>query len=172
LTLNGATLAVRSAHGRRIQGQRLEVQDCETGEWVAVPPNRDAYVVNMGDMISRITGGLDKRNKNLADRYSVVLFDGNLDYKLRRLDRAFGQDGDGNGDREVDETSADRSGTHGGAYNDHLQPSQEDVIASEGNVRETGRESKIVIFARHVSGRQQLLFLYHRLAEPCALFTS
>jgi isopenicillin N synthase-like dioxygenase len=71
----------------------LEVQDHETGEWVGVPPNKDVYVVNLGDVMSKITGQ-DYRssvhrvvNKNTEDRYSVVFFlDGNLDYKLRRLD--------------------------------------------------------------------------------------
>jgi hypothetical protein len=36
----------------------LEVQDREMGEWIGVPPDPAAYVVNMGDIISRITGGL------------------------------------------------------------------------------------------------------------------
>ena len=72
----------------------LEVQDRETGEWVGVPPNKDAYVVNMGDIINRITGGYYKSsthrvlNRSPNDRYSAVFFfDGNLDSKLRRLDR-------------------------------------------------------------------------------------
>lgn len=72
----------------------LEVQDRETGDWIGVPPNKEAYVVNMGDMISRITGNNYKSsvhrvvNKSSTDRYSAVFFvDGNLDYKLRRLDR-------------------------------------------------------------------------------------
>ena len=72
----------------------LEVQDRETGEWVDVPPKKDAYVVNLGDMMSRITGDKYKSsmhrvlNKNPTDRYSVVFFfDRNLDYKLRRLDK-------------------------------------------------------------------------------------
>ncbi|KAJ0115247.1 hypothetical protein J7T55_001657 [Diaporthe amygdali] len=78
----------------------LEVKDVDTDEWVGVPPKRDAYVVNMGDMISRITGGLYKSsihrviNRAPDDRYSVVFFfDGNIDYKLRPLDKAFSKDG-------------------------------------------------------------------------------
>ncbi|KUI60242.1 hypothetical protein VP1G_07450 [Cytospora mali] len=87
----------------------LEVLDVERDEWVDVPPSRDAYVVNMGDMISRITGGFYKSsvhrviNKNPDDRYSVVFFfDGNIDYKLRLLDKAFDKDG-----REIVEQEAD-----------------------------------------------------------------
>ncbi|KAL5355205.1 hypothetical protein BJX96DRAFT_3619 [Aspergillus floccosus] len=77
----------------------LEVQDRETGEWIGVPPNPAAYVVNLGDMMSRITRGRYKSsihrviNKNPTDRYSVVFFfDGNLDYKLRPLD-SIGEEG-------------------------------------------------------------------------------
>ncbi|PYI00452.1 Clavaminate synthase-like protein [Aspergillus sclerotiicarbonarius CBS 121057] len=79
----------------------LEVQHPETGEWVGVPPDREAYVVNMGQMITRITGGQYKSslhrvvNRNATDRYSVVLFvDGNLDFKLRRLDKKPEEDKD------------------------------------------------------------------------------
>lgn len=71
----------------------LEIQDRETGEWIPIPPKEDAYVINMGDMISRITDGHYKSsihrviNRNNNDRYSIVFFfDGNIDYKLRRLD--------------------------------------------------------------------------------------
>jgi isopenicillin N synthase-like dioxygenase len=87
----------------------LEVQDRKTGEWVGVPPNKSAYVVNMGDIISRITGGLYQSsihrvvNKNPTDRFSVVyFFDGNIDYKLHRLDKVFGQ-GENNGSRDENE---------------------------------------------------------------------
>jgi isopenicillin N synthase-like dioxygenase len=72
----------------------LEVLDQQKGQWVGVPPNKDAYVVNMGDMMSRITGGRYKSsvhrvlNRNPTDRYSVVFFfDGDLDYQLRPLDK-------------------------------------------------------------------------------------
>ncbi|KAG8157613.1 hypothetical protein KVR01_012655 [Diaporthe batatas] len=88
----------------------LEVKDVGTGEWVGVPPKRDAYVVNMGDMISRITGGLYKSsihrviNRQKEDRYSIVyFFDGNIDYKLRLLDEAFGKDGQS--EAEADEAA-------------------------------------------------------------------
>jgi isopenicillin N synthase-like dioxygenase len=77
----------------------LEVQDRETGEWIGVPPNPAAYVVNMGDMISRITRGLYKSsihrvvNKNPTDRFSVVyFFDGNIDFKLYPLDGVGGDE--------------------------------------------------------------------------------
>ena len=72
----------------------LEIQNRETGEWIGVPPKQDAYVINMGDMMSRITGNQYKSsihrvlNKGLVDRYSVVFFfDGNLDYILQPLDK-------------------------------------------------------------------------------------
>ncbi|KAF4540042.1 Isopenicillin N synthase [Lasiodiplodia theobromae] len=71
----------------------LEVLNQTTGEWVAVPPDRDAYVVNVGDMLQQITGGHFKSNvhrvRNLGDedRYSVpYFFDGCLDARLARLD--------------------------------------------------------------------------------------
>jgi isopenicillin N synthase-like dioxygenase len=70
----------------------LEVLDQATGQWRLVPPNKDAYVVNLGDMMSKITGGVYKSsmhrvvNRNKTDRYSVVFFfDGNRDYKLKPL---------------------------------------------------------------------------------------
>lgn len=70
----------------------LEVLDEETKDWVLVPPNPDAYVVNLGDMMSTMTRGRYKSgmhrvlNRNRTDRYSVVFFhDGNLDCKLRAL---------------------------------------------------------------------------------------
>ncbi|KAH7057275.1 hypothetical protein B0J12DRAFT_408447 [Macrophomina phaseolina] len=71
----------------------LEVLNQSSGEWVQVPPNKDAYVVNVGDMLQQITGGYFKSNVhrvlNLGeeDRYSVpYFFDGCLDAKLARLD--------------------------------------------------------------------------------------
>ncbi|CCD44952.1 hypothetical protein ACHAO1_010676 [Botrytis cinerea] len=95
----------------------LEVQDRETGEWIGVPPNEEAYVVNMGDMISRVTGNLYKSslhrvlNKAPTDRYSVVFFvDGNLDYKLRRLDK-IGQPGEDEEALTVEEHMEERRRT-------------------------------------------------------------
>jgi isopenicillin N synthase-like dioxygenase len=70
----------------------LEVLDHSTGEWVLVPPNKDAYVVNLGDMMHKLLNGLYQSsthrvvNRNKTDRYSVVwFFDGNLDFKLKPL---------------------------------------------------------------------------------------
>ena len=70
----------------------LEVLDEETEDWVLVPPNPDAYVVNLGDMMSKMTQGRYKSgmhrvvNRNRTDRYSIVFFhDGNLDCKLTAL---------------------------------------------------------------------------------------
>ena len=72
----------------------LEVQDPRNGDqWVGVPPQRDAYVVNVGDMLSMWTKGEYKssmhrvRNVGGKDRYSIVyFFDGNLDQNLDPLD--------------------------------------------------------------------------------------
>jgi isopenicillin N synthase-like dioxygenase len=71
----------------------LQVLNQDTGEWFAIPPTTDAYVVNIGDMLSKWTGGLYKSsmhrvlNHNPHDRYSVVFFfDGNLDCELLPLD--------------------------------------------------------------------------------------
>ena len=71
----------------------LEVLDESTQEWVLVPPDPAAYVVNLGDMMSQMTRGRYKSgmhrvlNRNRTDRLSVVFFhDGNLDCKLRPLE--------------------------------------------------------------------------------------
>ena len=71
----------------------LEVQDQKSGSWMQVPPSKDAYVVNIGDMLQMWTGGRFKSsvhrvvNGEERDRYSVVFFfDGNLDCPLMPLD--------------------------------------------------------------------------------------
>lgn len=71
----------------------LQIQDNVTKEWVPVPPNPDAYVVNVGDMLSMWTANQYKSsvhrvlNQNVTDRYSIVFFfDGNLDCPLAPLD--------------------------------------------------------------------------------------
>lgn len=92
----GITVLLQDSHAG------LEVLDRESGSWVPVPPKEGAFVVNIADMMTMITGGEYKSsmhrviNQNETDRYSVVFFmDGNLDYKLRRLekfDRPLGED--------------------------------------------------------------------------------
>lgn len=71
----------------------LEVLDEATGAWHAVAPNPDAYVVNIGDMLSLWTKGIYKSalhrvvNTSGADRYSVpFFFDGNAEVQLRPFD--------------------------------------------------------------------------------------
>ena len=71
----------------------LDGFDRASQTWNLVPPNKDAYVVNLGDLMSKLTDGVYKsslhrvvnRNPN-EDRMSVVFFNvGNVDYKIRPL---------------------------------------------------------------------------------------
>jgi isopenicillin N synthase-like dioxygenase len=74
----------------RISGLQVLWRD----EWVDVPPNPDAYVVNIGDMLQRWTRGEYKSTvhrvlapKGETHRYSVpFFFNGNLDTKIAPLD--------------------------------------------------------------------------------------
>lgn len=93
---SAVTLLLQDEH------EGLEVLHQATGEWKLVPPNKDGYVVNLGDMMHKLTGGIYKSsmhrviNRNATDRYSVVFFfDGNRDFKLRPLGSL---DTDGNDD--------------------------------------------------------------------------
>ncbi len=76
----------------------LEVLDTNTDTFVPIAPNPDAYVLNVGDMLSKWTGDEYKSsvhrviNKEPTDRYSVVFFfDGNLDCPLDPLDGSKGE---------------------------------------------------------------------------------
>ncbi|KAH8904357.1 2og-Fe oxygenase family protein [Coniochaeta sp. PMI_546] len=71
----------------------LEVLNNETGDWVPVEPNADAYVVNIGDMLAMWTKNIYKSNthrvinKSTKDRYSLpFFFDGAPDVKLAPFD--------------------------------------------------------------------------------------
>ncbi|KAK9416766.1 putative Clavaminate synthase-like protein [Seiridium unicorne] len=72
----------------------LEVFDPTSEEWHVVPPNANAYVVNLGDMITKMVGSEYKSglhrviNKSPKDRYSIVyFFDGKREFKLRPLNQ-------------------------------------------------------------------------------------
>jgi len=75
------------------------------GRWVPVPPNRDALVVNIGDMLERWTRGEYKSTLHrvvstggTADRYSVpFFFDGNLEARLV----PFGEEGEAEAEAEA-----------------------------------------------------------------------
>ncbi|PYI23960.1 Clavaminate synthase-like protein [Aspergillus violaceofuscus CBS 115571] len=78
--------------GNGIQGIEGEQEE---EVWVDVPSTPDAYVVNIGDMFERWTGGRYRstvhRVVNVCgqERYSVSFFyDGNLDFMVRPLDKA------------------------------------------------------------------------------------
>lgn len=71
----------------------LQVKDEAAGVWVPVAPNKDAYVINIGDMLAMWTKGLYKSglhrvlNRSEKDRYSVpFFFDGNMACRLAPFD--------------------------------------------------------------------------------------
>ncbi|KAJ5765913.1 hypothetical protein N7520_005472 [Penicillium odoratum] len=79
-------------------GSGLQVLNQKSLEWIDVPPNKYAYVVNVGDMLSYWTKGQYLSNIHRVintsgtDRYSVpFFFDGNLDCELRALDGSNGK---------------------------------------------------------------------------------
>ena len=96
----------------------LQVLNEATGVWVNVPPNPEAYVVNIGDMMAMWTRKYHSNihrviNSSGGERYSVpFFFDGNLEYVLRPLD------GDGTEQGvTVEEFMAERyRKTHPGSY--------------------------------------------------------
>lgn len=95
----------------------LQVWNGNEKTWVDVQPNRNSYVVNVGDMLQMWTSGRYKSglhrvvNRGGKDRYSVpFFFDGNVECVLRPLDL---KDGEGEGKKwlSVEEHMRERFGT-------------------------------------------------------------
>jgi isopenicillin N synthase-like dioxygenase len=75
------------------QNSGLQVLNEQVDDWIPIAPNDKAYVVNVGDMLSKWTSGLYKSNlhrvvnKSTKERFSVpFFFDGNLDCPLAPFD--------------------------------------------------------------------------------------
>ena len=94
--------------------------------WQAVPPEPDAFVVNLGDMLERMTAGAYRstphrvRNASGADRLSIPLFlDPALDADVRPVP---GLAPDRPADDEDDDERWDGRSVHGwsGTYGDYL----------------------------------------------------
>lgn len=71
-------------------GEGLEV--LQAGQWRPVESKRGTFVVNIGDLMKKMTGGIYKSsmhrviNTTNRDRYSIpFFFDGNLDFIVRPL---------------------------------------------------------------------------------------
>jgi len=74
----------------------LQVFNDADKTWVPIPPNKDAYVVNIGDMLAMWTQGVFKSglhrviNRSTKGRYSLpYFFDGNLKCVLAPFDGSF-----------------------------------------------------------------------------------
>lgn len=102
----------------------LQVWDYAEGKWHGVPPNPDAYVVNIGDMMEKLTGYKSSlhrvANFSNADRYSIVYFwDGNRDYKLQPLGKEAAKAGEEKDVMTCEQYIFDRIRNSFGRFNAH-----------------------------------------------------
>lgn len=75
-----------------ISDKGLEVKN-KKDEWIKIDPIKDTFVINIGDILERITGGLYKstphraRNTQGQSRYSIpYFFDPDWDSEIKVLD--------------------------------------------------------------------------------------
>ncbi|OWB55044.1 hypothetical protein B5S28_g907 [[Candida] boidinii] len=78
----------------------LQVMEEETGEWIDIPPNQGAYVVNLGDMMQMWSN--DKYHSNIhrvmnipgKERFSIPFFiNGNPNFEIKCLPSCEDEDG-------------------------------------------------------------------------------
>ncbi|EXJ82172.1 hypothetical protein A1O1_08241 [Capronia coronata CBS 617.96] len=88
------TLLLQDGHS----GLQVLKKTPEQDQWIDVPPQSHAYVVNIGDFLQTWTAGTYKSNVHRVintsgtDRYSIPFFwDGNPDFVIRPLDGSLGK---------------------------------------------------------------------------------
>jgi len=71
----------------------LEIYDTAIQQWISVPPRPTAFVVNLGDMLERLTNGLFRSTLHRVltagdtDRYSIpVFYDPHFDTEIKVLE--------------------------------------------------------------------------------------